>query len=241
MDPKAVAQLMDMGVSRPAAISALRACKGDINEAAVVVFDPLHADATLDEDAHTTAPATKPTTDTSITVPTTPLDGGSVPDDEDGDEGYDQDSDESGGDDGMHDDIDFFGNEVEEIGADPFAQISFQKDRKVVMVEIEEAAEKVKLTINRVSEPAYIMPQGEWMKGCAEGNEQSVSGCLSLKQTDSWFINLAFVFKMRGKYLFQIYSRLTETQCICPADKCSGTIRRQRTDFFAIPVRASDL
>lgn len=190
---------MEMGATRSAAISALRACKGDVNEAAIVVFDPLHAEATLSD------------SDSQLLI-AEPLGQTSKPSEACDEDAQDDEmtSVEAESDDGeIHEDIDFFEDEVQEVGADPFAQIFFQKDRKEIMLEIEETPEKVELTIHQSSQPAIIMPQSQWMKGCAEGNEQS--------------------------FLFQIYSRLTDNECACVADKCNGIIQRQRTDFFAIP------
>lgn len=162
MDPKAVAQLMDMGASRPAALSALRASKGDVNEAAIVVFDPIHANATATEPDHEPSDGIQQDGSSQHSI------------DEDDDDHYS--GSEAGN---MHDDIDFFGAEHEEAGADPFAQISFKKDRRETMVEIEEPSEKVEISVGDACEPAWIMPQGEWMKGCAAGNEQSVSSLSS--------------------------------------------------------------
>ncbi|KAG0148440.1 hypothetical protein CROQUDRAFT_654953 [Cronartium quercuum f. sp. fusiforme G11] len=214
MDPKLIAQLLEMGASRPAAISALRACKGDINEAANVVFDPLHAGAIVsDEDPQVlptdaSGPSTGPTS-----KPSTLANGGGSHVDENDSDDYDsvQDSveEDDSGYEMMHDDADFLMNGDEETGADPFAHISFQKDRQKVMIEIEQPSEKVTLSINQSSEPAFIMPQTEWMKGFEEKNEQSV--------------------------LFQIYRSLTDTHCLCPAENCNGAIQRKQTDFFAIP------
>ncbi|KAH9819746.1 hypothetical protein DFH28DRAFT_886164 [Melampsora americana] len=199
MDPKYINQLMEMGATRSAAISALRASKGDVNEAANVVFDPKHVDATL-SDSDSQLLIEKSTQSTSKLSNVT---DDNAQDDE-------LTSVEAESDDGeIHEDIDFFEGEVEQVGADPFAQISFQKDRKEIMLEIEETPEKVEIDINQISRPAIIMPQSQWMKGCAEGNEQS--------------------------FLFQIYSRLTDTKCACVAEKCDGVIQRQRTNFFAIP------
>ncbi|EGG03790.1 uncharacterized protein MELLADRAFT_65352 [Melampsora larici-populina 98AG31] len=199
MDPNLITQLMEMGASRSAAISALRASKGDVNEAAIVVFDPLHAEATF-SDADSQLIIDGPTGSTSKLPKVN---------DEDAQDDEMTSIEAESDDGGIHEEIDFFEDDVEEVGADPFAQISFQKDRKEIMLEIEETPEKVELNINQVREPAIIMPQSQWMKGCAEGNEQS--------------------------FLFQIYSRLTDTECSCVADKCNGIIQRQRTDFFAIP------
>lgn len=53
------------------------------------------------------------------------------------------------------------------------------------------------------------MTQGQWMKGCPEGGEQS--------------------------FLFGLYSELSEGDCNCP-NSCLSSIKRKKSDFFAIFV-----
>jgi hypothetical protein len=58
-------------------------------------------------------------------------------------------------------------------------------------------------------ERVKLMTQGQWMKGCPEGGEQS--------------------------FLFGLYSQLSEGQCTCP-HSCGGAVTRKKCDFFAIYV-----
>ncbi|MBW0504927.1 hypothetical protein O181_044642 [Austropuccinia psidii MF-1] len=203
MESKELVHLMDMGATRAAAISALKASKGDLNEAANVVFEPKHMNA-RDQDISFDLSASFNQSSTSATKSTLQesYDCNTI----DNEEQLTNSSDSE-----IFQDLDFFVDEDERetTGADPFAQISFQRDRKVTVVEVEEPAQQVKLRINDALELAHLMPQSEWMKGCAEGNEQS--------------------------FLFQVYSRLTEAHCRCPTENCSGMIQRNKTDFFAIP------
>lgn len=60
------------------------------------------------------------------------------------------------------------------------------------------------------NERVKIMTQGQWMKGCPEGSEQT--------------------------FLFQLYSQLTdETPQPCP-QACGATYRRNKSDFFSFFV-----
>lgn len=74
---------------------------------------------------------------------------------------------------------------------------------------MEEEAQMIQ--IPGTSERVKIMTQGQWMKGCPEGSEQS--------------------------FLFQLYSLLTdETPEPCPQG-CGATYQRSTTDFFGFFVR----
>lgn len=75
------------------------------------------------------------------------------------------------------------------------------------MIEVEEEPEVVH--IPGVNERVKLMTQGQWMKGCPEGGEQS--------------------------FLFGLYSQLSEGQCTCP-HSCGATVTRKKSDFFAIYV-----
>ncbi|KAF8627164.1 hypothetical protein AX15_004484 [Amanita polypyramis BW_CC] len=89
---------------------------------------------------------------------------------------------------------------------DPYAGIFFSKDRREEVIEIEEDPEIIVLhDMNnaRVS----LMSQGQWMKGCPEGSEQS--------------------------FLFGLYSQLSEGRCPCPQD-CGIVIPRKKSNFFAM-------
>jgi hypothetical protein len=64
--------------------------------------------------------------------------------------------------------------------------------------------------IPKANETVKLMTQGQWMKGCPEGGEQS--------------------------FLFSLYTQLSDGRCQCPND-CGGFVQRHRSDFFAIYVR----
>ncbi len=85
------------------------------------------------------------------------------------------------------------------------AGIFFSKDRREEVIEVEEDPESTVIDGMQVK----IMTQGEWMKGCPEGGEQS--------------------------FLFALYSQLTEGKCCCPND-CGTSISRSKGDFFGIFV-----
>jgi hypothetical protein len=88
--------------------------------------------------------------------------------------------------------------------------IFFSKDRREEVIEVEEDAEMAQLP--GFIEGVKIMTQGQWMKGCPEGSEQS--------------------------FLFQLYSKLTdETPQLCPQG-CGATYTRSKSDFFGFFVRA---
>ncbi|KZW03836.1 hypothetical protein EXIGLDRAFT_715884 [Exidia glandulosa HHB12029] len=88
--------------------------------------------------------------------------------------------------------------------ADPYAGIFFSKDRKEEVIEvIEDDPERVR--VNGQFLP--IMSQGEWMRGCPEGGEQS--------------------------FLFSLYNLLSSESCACPQG-CGYTVQRKKSDFFAI-------
>jgi len=90
--------------------------------------------------------------------------------------------------------------------------IFFSKDRREEVIEVEEEPELV--PIPGSSTPVKIMTQGQWMKGCPEGGEQS--------------------------FLFSLYSRLNEGEFPCPQG-CGASITRRKGDFFAIFVSFLDL
>ncbi|TFL06053.1 hypothetical protein BDV98DRAFT_499797 [Pterulicium gracile] len=86
--------------------------------------------------------------------------------------------------------------------ADPYAGIFFSKSRREEVIEVEEEPE---LTTGQSGEPLRLMTQGQWMKGCPEGSEQS--------------------------FLFSLYTQLSEGECRCPSG-CSFSVRRRKSDFF---------
>ncbi|KAI6113724.1 hypothetical protein EV401DRAFT_2058688 [Pisolithus croceorrhizus] len=88
---------------------------------------------------------------------------------------------------------------------DPYAGIFFSKDRREEVIEVEEEAEFV--TLPESQEPIKLMTQGEWMKGCPEGNEQS--------------------------FLFALYDYLCNGNCPCPQG-CGFKVPRKKCDFFPL-------
>jgi len=85
--------------------------------------------------------------------------------------------------------------------------IFFSKDRREEVIEVEEEAEVV--DIPEIKQRVKLMTQGQWMKGCPEGGEQS--------------------------FLFSLYSELSEGTCMCPHGCGRATVRR-KANFFAIYV-----
>ncbi|TFK55677.1 hypothetical protein OE88DRAFT_1652098 [Heliocybe sulcata] len=89
---------------------------------------------------------------------------------------------------------------------DPYAGIFFSKDRREEVIEVEEEPDSD--YIPQWDEKRKLMTQGEWMKGCPEGSEQS--------------------------FLFSLYSQLSEGQCPCPHG-CGEGVQRKKSDFFVVP------
>ncbi|KAF8165369.1 hypothetical protein B0H34DRAFT_780271 [Crassisporium funariophilum] len=88
---------------------------------------------------------------------------------------------------------------------DPYSGIFFSKDRREEVIEIEEYPETVHIPGS--SETVNLLSQGQWMKGCPEGGEQS--------------------------FLFSLYSQLSSPACPCPQE-CGASITRTKADFFAL-------
>ena len=88
----------------------------------------------------------------------------------------------------------------------PASGIFFSKERREEVVEVEETPETFE--IDGIAVP--IMTQGEWMKGCPEGNEQGL--------------------------LFQLYTQLSDGLCPCP-NHCGNSIKRSKSLFFGFYVR----
>lgn len=68
------------------------------------------------------------------------------------------------------------------------------------------------MDIPEIKQRVKLMTQGQWMKGCPEGGEQS--------------------------FLFGLYSQLSEGICACPHG-CDTSIIRKKCDFFAIYASVS--
>ncbi|KAL4075903.1 hypothetical protein J3A83DRAFT_4089853 [Scleroderma citrinum] len=91
------------------------------------------------------------------------------------------------------------------IHIDHTTGIFFSKERREEVIEVEEEAEFA--TLPAFPDSVKLMTQGEWMKGCPEGNEQA--------------------------FLFSLYDYLCTNNCPCP-QACSYTIPRKKSDFFPI-------
>ncbi|KAG6873312.1 hypothetical protein C0995_000465 [Termitomyces sp. Mi166 len=189
-------QLVEMGATLAQARAALRQYK-DVMQAAEKIFEGAF-DNVDDQDI-----AMASTSDSKRTRPATP-------DIEDEDMGSDDAPDENEDDDEA-DYIDYDSDfEAQPAGGqpladvDPYAGIFFSKDRKEEVIEVEEQPEVVH--VPGFIGPVSLMAQGEWMKGCPEGGEQS--------------------------FLFSLYSQLTEGECSCP--HCGASVKRNKYDFFAL-------
>ncbi|EKM80308.1 hypothetical protein AGABI1DRAFT_57960 [Agaricus bisporus var. burnettii JB137-S8] len=191
-----IEQLVEMGATRAQARAALKQYK-DVMEAAESIFEGKF-DHVKDEDVEMQASAPELKTRTRQATPEDEDDEMASAEDEDEDDDddvadyADYDSDfEPRADVGHHD-------------VDPYAGIFFSKDRREEVIEVEEDAEMAQ--IPGFDEGIKIMSQGQWMKGCPEGSEQS--------------------------FLFQLYSKLTdETPQPCPQG-CGATYIRSKSDFF---------
>ena len=86
--------------------------------------------------------------------------------------------------------------------------IFYSKDRQEEVIEVEEDPETE--LIPELHERFKLMTQGQWMKGCPEGGEQS--------------------------FLFALYSELSDGKCSCPQG-CDFFVTRKKSDFFPILVR----
>ena len=93
------------------------------------------------------------------------------------------------------------------IVIDASSGIFFSKERREEVIEVEEDPEVA--FVPGVDERVKLMTQGQWMKGCPEGGEQS--------------------------FLFGLYSLLSQGECLCP-HACGASIIRKKSDFFAIYV-----
>ncbi|KAL0949942.1 hypothetical protein HGRIS_009968 [Hohenbuehelia grisea] len=193
-----IQQLMELGATVAQARAALKQYK-DVMQAAERILEGRFDDVPDDDgDVPMVPEVRKPQR------PTTPA--GDDMEDEDDELGDDAEDDE---DDFVDYDSDYeikaAPARVASDAADPYSGIFFSKDRREEVIEVEEDPELV--VVPSSSEKVKLMTQGEWMKGCPEGGEQS--------------------------FLFGLYSALTEGSCRCPHD-CGFSIRRKKSDFFAI-------
>ncbi|KAK2466191.1 hypothetical protein APHAL10511_001833 [Amanita phalloides] len=192
-------QLVEMGASVAQARAALKQYK-DVMLAAERFLEGKF-DHIQDEDGDVQMEEAKATSRKKPRPPTPDEDdddmGSGLEEDEDADDYIDYDSD--------------FSPKAETTrtgvpDVDPYAGIFFSKDRREEVIEIEEDPE-IFLFQDIKPERVPLMSQGQWMKGCPEGGEQS--------------------------FLFGLYSQLSEGQCPCPHD-CGTVLQRKKSDFFAI-------
>ncbi|KAH9939957.1 ubiquitin conjugating enzyme family protein [Amylocystis lapponica] len=196
---KEVQQLVEMGATVVQARAALKQYK-DVMQAAERIFDGSFDDLVDDDgdvEMASSTPAAPPQRPRMIT-----------PEEED-DDGS---AEELGGEDDDDDFVDYDSDYEPKIqtnatahNVDPYAGIFFSKDRREEVIEVEEEAEVV--FVPDVDQDATLMTQGQWMKGCPEGSEQS--------------------------FLFSLYRELSEGECRCP-NGCGVSVRRNKRDFFSL-------
>ncbi|TFK43556.1 hypothetical protein BDQ12DRAFT_675170 [Crucibulum laeve] len=193
-----VQQLVEMGATPAQARAALRQYK-DVMQAAERFFEGKF-DHIKDGDGD--VPMASGSEVKRATRPATP-------EDEDDEMDYDV---EGEGEDDEEDYVDYdsdFGERMDTgkgiSDVDPYSGIFFSKDRREEVIEVEEEPESV--IIHEIGETIKLMTQGQWMKGCPEGGEQS--------------------------FLFALYSQLSESCCPCPQD-CGGSLTRKKSNFFGL-------
>ncbi|KAI0638576.1 ubiquitin conjugating enzyme family protein [Trametes polyzona] len=194
-----VQQLVEMGATVAQARAALKQHK-DVMEAAERIFDGSF-DHIVDEDGDVAMSSSEPIKQKPRMM--TPNDEGDDDTGSDGaiDEGEDED----------YIDYDYDSDFEEQTGksnaaaVDPYAGIFFSKDRREEVIEVEEEPEMVLMPGSSGKIP--LMTQGQWMKGCPEGSEQS--------------------------FLFSLYRELSEGECPCPHG-CGGSVARKKSDFFPL-------
>ncbi|KAL1944113.1 hypothetical protein VTO73DRAFT_3298 [Trametes versicolor] len=194
-----IQQLVEMGATIAQARAALKQHR-DVMEAAERIFDGSF-DHIVDEDGD--VPMSSAETVQQKPRMMTPHD------EEDDDPASDAGEDE--GDDEDYIDYDYDSDFEEKVGesngaaVDPYAGIFFSKDRREEVIEVEEEPEMV--IMSGGSEKVPLMTQGQWMKGCPEGSEQS--------------------------FLFSLYRELSEGECPCPHG-CGASVKRKKSDFFVL-------
>ncbi|EJD53508.1 hypothetical protein AURDEDRAFT_110344 [Auricularia subglabra TFB-10046 SS5] len=200
-----VQQLVEMGATAAQARTALRRCR-DFADAAELVFS-----GALDgvEDEPMAEASTSASSGRKAARMVTPEDDDPDPaDDDDDDAAMDEDDD----DEDAYVDYDSDYETRQETArqgasnADPYAGIFFSKDRKEEVIEVVED-EPEQVWVSSLGQSLPIMSQGEWMKGCPEGGEQS--------------------------FLFSLYNLLSNEKCACPQG-CGYSVLRKKSDFFTI-------
>ncbi|KAI0775857.1 ubiquitin conjugating enzyme family protein [Trametes elegans] len=194
-----VQQLVEMGASVAQARAALKQHK-DVMEAAERIFDGSF-DHIVDDDGDVAMKSAETTQQKPRMM---------TPNDEDDEDGG-SDGAEAEDDDEEFIDYDYDSDFEEKAGqphgaaVDPYAGIFFSKDRREEVIEVEEEPELVH--VPGVTDKVPLMTQGQWMKGCPEGSEQS--------------------------FLFSLYRELSEGECPCPHG-CGAKVTRKKSDFFAL-------
>ncbi|KAI0371531.1 ubiquitin conjugating enzyme family protein [Pilatotrama ljubarskyi] len=194
-----VQQLVEMGATVAQARAALKQHK-DVMEAAERIFDGSF-DHIVDEDGDVAMSCSEKIQQKPRMM---------TPNDEDEDDGG-SDGGQDDGDDEDYIDYDYDSDFEEKTGqsngaaVDPYAGIFFSKDRREEVIEVEEEPEYISMP--GVTEKVPLMTQGQWMKGCPEGSEQS--------------------------FLFSLYRELSEGECPCPHG-CGASLTRRKSDFFAL-------
>jgi hypothetical protein len=61
------------------------------------------------------------------------------------------------------------------IDCDPYKDLNLSKDRRETVIELEQICKQVKVKLRSKMVLVREMTQAQWMKGCPEGSEQSVS------------------------------------------------------------------
>ncbi|CAL1700032.1 unnamed protein product [Somion occarium] len=201
MDHK-VAQLLEMGATAAQARAALKQYK-DVMAAAERIFDGSFDHVRDDDGDIAMSPARDVPEPRKSGMITPEADDDDVEDNDDEDE-YDSDDVEDFA------DYDSDYESKADVGqgmskADPYAGVFFSKDRREEVIEVEEEPETA--FVSEEKEEVKLMTQGQWMKGCPEGGEQS--------------------------FLFTLYNELSESECRCP-NGCDYSVQRQKRDFFPL-------
>ncbi|KAG9317659.1 ubiquitin conjugating enzyme family protein [Chiua virens] len=197
---KEIHQLVEMGATVPQARAALRKYK-DVMQAAERIFDGEFPNVTDSDGDVRMAPVT----------PTGPMSPSRTPaalSPEQVDEDEDLDMRDNDNEDDVDDYIDYdsdYETRRNTGEVDPYAGVFFSKDRREEVIEVEEEPEST--VFPGFKEPVKLMMQGDWMRGCPEGTEQT--------------------------YLFGLYDFLSNEKCSCPQG-CGYKFDRKRSDFFPL-------
>ncbi|OCH94539.1 ubiquitin conjugating enzyme family protein [Obba rivulosa] len=203
---KEVQQLVEMGATAAQARAALEQYK-DVMQAAEQIFDGKF-DHIVDDEVDGDGDVQMGSSERAAPPPKvrmiTPHE-----DEDDDEDAIGEDEDEDGS---VEDFADYDSDDDAHIpvsssvpSVDPYAGIFFSKDRREEVIEVEEEPQVVLVPEANIEVP--LMTQGQWMKGCPEGSEQS--------------------------FLFSLYQELSEGECNCP-NGCGTSIKRKKSDFFSL-------